>query len=1827
MKKFVNKTTSQHEKAVKVGNNVPADAAVLSWYTSESISPKNNIINVNVSETILENKIKESYDAEIMYADELGILRRIDGSSALSTDDITISNLFLHRPTVSETLALNSINANDFGHYIYISRYFTAAPAVFNFTSYNSLPDQNQIYNLGIKVLDELGKDYIDPNTNRKKYKILLEPYKTTQNANFEEIPYRVIVILDSSQPINLKLMYNKVESDSTGVFSNQQLRYTESINAVKFFNQTPEESFVIDPNYYGSRTFSIKKIDQQYNNINVTNRPITNGYQALVPSKAIKDYRNYEVFNWRIIGKIKRNITLQDVNYQIDSNPDSPIRIRTVKAGILYSGTSNVNINPYVLYRLENSPFNLTKLIFENPLSTLTDKSLANYWKVNIDSVTSAQLNQFDILLWSPDSTITATQASIVNNFVSNNFGTLILDLSLCPNASNINSGGQLNMTSEVTANVVDMIDDSICIDATKNGGWTINDTIFEKNYYSIIGSSKINGNNAKSYKFFSSAADSNSFVKVGQSTSNLKSIGVLLSYPRQNDNLTKGNIIASTFNLMPYCNSIYDIASPDKVLNVNNGSSHFGSINSSTTLFSSVVEGPFKLLFNMISYGMYCKALSMRQVSIASSLINFITDWSSSWVMYSSALEDQEKSDFDLVSISSTNSVYARNLTKNSLSTSTSIFDYFKSQLAIKMPQFQMSILQELSVNDVDFYVEVTNPDVKVKDSTKVEDPNAPAVDIPSSYTLYKVNKSTSLNSATAPLFAYTEKYSRSLSRILGLGPHILMERPVNSSSTRSLSNLLSPSLGFNSYPFRLKSIYTMYEGTDVPYSFNFNFGGKANYTINATYKGKKEVQRPAGPKPATVSVENVKSGIDDYSLNRSTNVADASNIFPYTGDIDLHGDSRIWVQGSPNHEYVKYIQYTLAAAGKYKGAIDGNYGPVTAAAVLSFQTSNNQRFKDSKVDSETKWFLALVWLVIKAFQGQNVLNDWKNFASPEIRKYIEKVENMSLAPDVNSGKPYRKITFTGTDGPKFGADVLFMQVPSSVINVTGITIIPDQQDPRWRNFKVTAVGWNPSFSTNVFNYANGGKIEALNLNGLSGNINIPINNLEAAACRYIFISIEGLSLSNPPFGRGEGFGISGIKINGTVDGGTETGFEDENTSISLNVEVVFTSSVTDLSPSSPKTLSIQNVTELSRLSHYISSVSFDGYSIQIPANTVQIGTGSYEDSTIKVDAFSNPSGQVQLSNLSISNVRTSSGASLSTDAVSYSQSGNTIVFDTSATYYGTSLIRTQPIDLSNGFRLKTLSGNILPSGKNTINYGDGVLLLCNDSGQPVGLPTYSQIRLAIDSSTYNNVATQERDLRYGYFSVYNELSNEGLRYGFYDVSERKFLGNYINYIDLYTKSGEAFARNSANIFIAICALDADGQAGDDEFFGLNNTNTFLPSRIPIKYLVPVYSVKYKSNTSINVGNISDNISKFDAWELPVSNGSFDKEIYIDPNIQWHDWKWNYSGQRLLAQYSTLDTPNISWSEIYGYGYYDVIDEIPILIDTRTIQIRRAPILSWNHPTDNLNSIVGIIKPEIKIYTREFTTDSWEEVQYSQIKDIDCNTGVVTFRSSLVPSSRSLIKVSYTTQNNNLLVREVNGQPVPLNPLLNNTEINFNKPLYIYLLPNNVYRYTNYNESLLNGQPTRISGYEKIGNYQYNSCINFTYDSSIFDNTSINYDPFALAISVIYVTNKPNTGDTTFTDLRVRGGGLRWGFENSNLLDAINDTSLGEEYDLLSYWDVYPPQGNAYSKGGYVIVKIPENVKNNFVDAKEIYNIIRNNLTAGVVFDLQDLEGNSWS
>ena len=590
--------------------------------------------------------------------------------------------------------------------------------------------------------------------------------------------------------------------------------------------------------------------------------------------------------------------------------------------------------------------------------------------------------------------------------------------------------------------------------------------------------------------------------------------------------------------------------------------------------------------------------------------------------------------------------------------------------------------------------------------------------------------------------------------------------------------------------------------------------------------------------------------------------------------------------------SHEYTKYIQYTLAASGFYTKAIDGAYGPATTSAVKTFQTANNERYIDGKVDSETKWYLAKFWLNMKLATPE-LFEGWKNFASEDIRKYIIAVENMGTTSSINSNRSYKKITFSGTVGPSVALDYIFFEIPDDILKINNIIITADS-DPKWRQFKVITIYWSSTYQTDLLKF---GGAELLDLSAQSGTVTIPMNGRSISDAKYMCIALIGSKI--PGFGQAEGFSIARIDVDGMIQPGAyiDSGSELVYSPIPITVSVSISGEVQDVSPSRSRTVPLNNldniksITSLRNGSHYISKIEYpsetEGVNTSIAftsSDAKTLNTTSYENNEIRINSFSNidTNRAIVLSDLTLSNV-TSGGQSITGETpVSINNTNNILTIETSATYYGDSIVTTSSVDLSVNY-MRTVSGIVLSSkDKNTINYGDGILLFCNQEGRPIGIPTLGQIRSAInDIPSQNRIELEERDLQYGTFSISNEFPDDGIRYGFYDVEQKEFLGNYLNYVDFYSRSESSFDRNVENIFIGICALDADGRPGDSEFFGINNSNTFIPSRVPLKYIVPIYSVRYNSSSAIKVNPISPNLSKFDAWELPVTSGTFSKDI----------------------------------------------------------------------------------------------------------------------------------------------------------------------------------------------------------------------------------------------------------------------------------------------------------------------------------------------------------
>lgn len=517
MKQFKNLTKNNKEKSIKSGSIVPEEAANLAFYSNEKINPKNNLSVVDLSSTISENKASFIGGVKAFYANELGILEDENGNTTFPTQNITVSDTFIQKEYSTELINEYEININEFFHYYYVSRFFTAAPSGYSFESLDDHTGTSLMKLLNIKVVNKKNQEYLDINTEKLKYKILIEPYYTEQNFEEIDIPYRIIVGLDSSEPIDLKLIYDKVECNSDGIIVSQNIRYSESINARPYFENTPEESYVMD-NSFGKKVYSVKKYNKKYSDI-FTNQKTKSGYNVFVPKKALSDNRTYEVFNWRLIARTNRSVNLELADYGVDVEDSGEIKQKTINAAVIYDSsdtTSLQNINPYVFYRLQDSPFNFSKFTFQNPLSDSLEKNTANYWIVDLNSIQT--LKDFDVVTFCPTKDLSERSLSIVSNYVKYENGTLIVDGSSYPsNKPFVSSDLFINPLPEVSPAVILSYfynENNKILNEDKNGGWNIDSSIFENSDIGVYGLRK-----AQQRTLNQAIGSSKSFLGIGLS------------------------------------------------------------------------------------------------------------------------------------------------------------------------------------------------------------------------------------------------------------------------------------------------------------------------------------------------------------------------------------------------------------------------------------------------------------------------------------------------------------------------------------------------------------------------------------------------------------------------------------------------------------------------------------------------------------------------------------------------------------------------------------------------------------------------------------------------------------------------------------------------------------------------------------------------------------------------------------------------------------------------------------------------------------------------------------------------------------------------------------------------------------------------------------------------------------------------------------------------------------------------------------------------------------------------------------------------------------
>ena len=1170
-----------------------------------------------------------------------------------------------------------------------------------------------------------------------------------------------------------------------------------------------------------------------------------------------------------------------------------------------------------------------------------------------------------------------------------------------------------------------------------------------------------------------------------------------------------------------------------------------------------------------------------------------------------------------------------------------SPSIKNYYISEIKKIISGYQDRFFDQ-NQDNITFYIEYTNPNIKWTNTTESTSPVSEdeKKEIGSSYNLIKINNKLSV------AFAYTNKKAAEFELPSGFGSYVIKNKPVK--ADMNVSNV-SQTSSLKNYDFNFNLSHSATYGSDAPsefkasvetsstaqftqvHTYNVDKGAYKKVVTQEAYKGFKPGEDRSKFPDTSVSLYEEDGTVRTSETNTILDIPNELNAYSYTYDIDK-GNTYKSYSFNDSGPYVRYIQLTLTVYG-IKTTIDGKFGPKTAASVKQFQ-KDKKIIVDAIVDSQTKESLAFVWSGMNEDVKKNYIKKINNgdYTDKTFDNYINGASNaLTVKNAIDQDKAIRLINFTSSsNGAERMVFYIGFKMPGSAdSNAKLIKSVCIETG----NFSPLAKAYNGISLINYRignGYRQGKKFDKETKKHKVDKINLKLDSSDYVG-KWITIKIEGDNLGGS-FGNAEGIAIRSIYVNykeNDIDNSSpevshqkwvakivpETRVKYVTAAVSY--DVAFEKNSSHITIAEPKSITVDYPTmknpgvKIKSIELYkVAGNQFTDEVLTYSNLNLDLDGSLYQPDLSRAEKVKlTPTKYNGLSTATLKSVNELDlGHTSSLDNVVIAKSVNTITASTNVLKYTKSSYKN--IVNVTGYNLKTQSGSMF-KGKNSVNYYDGLMLLCDENGMPKGIDL-------VGVYSISSTMPVNKDVYYSNITLTNTYGDQsGFEYGFYDIEKKQFIGKQITYLK-YIQSGPQ------NIYIGVFAYDYDGDlASKKEFISSTNDSVYNPVQVPSKAAYPVYHVKSNAKNKIQLMNINPNLDKTEPWPIAISSGSFLRDIYVDlPQIGTaylpsQDWMHNYFNQTLTAKYDTSNMNQTLWSEIFGRGYYDVWDEKPIYDSPYSIYLRKLPLHVMKSESVDIDQKGSPIKPVLNILTRENTSSSWVAVDYStQIKSFNSETGLIEFFNPIISSNEDLTLVSYTIKNSAVEVKQAYGNPIPINPFLNRDSVKINQPLYIYLQPKEIYK----NYSFDTGQ-FKITQQKKVlvEEYTPRPIVNFTYNNNIFNKYDpTEYDPFALLVGIVYVINVFDDDNFTYSDLRVKGGGVSANIDTNDIIKEIPDT--------VSYWDVYPPLGAAYPKGGYVMVKIPGSVKRNFNNIEQVYDIVKNNLTAGIVFDLLDMDGNDW-
>lgn len=1618
-----------------------------------------------------------------------------------------------------------------------------------------------------ITVVDAAGRLFLTEE-GKPRYKVRIS--STTGLPAVEQgsqAAYRIYVYVDTNSVDELYLVYNKVEVGNNGIFKNQRVAYKELLNLKPIFEYLPEESEVVDRASYNRKVYSTKPVTL-INQVLDRPWPAVDGYRVYVPKKAKVDPRIFQLFHWRV-----------ECDFISNASVDTTRFSRTVKCGVVVTKDNPQSKATFAFLNLEKSKFNptggsATGLQFENPLFQGAHNNQAkqrdDYWKVSFDSVTKEDLDKFDILIWAPTSPgvnfASPNYLPLIEYFTRTAGGTIFFDTSSFTMATglNVTTSAGIHPASSTVINGATGTPVSTTTVTVDSTNVLMNANA-EMGTWNILDG--VNNDEIQSLSYIKqlfSPGYSQWIKSYGSEwTPIVFADGQPVTIQRATNAGDKhGNLIFSTFGHLYTCSAVFKTLPADTISD-NSGTSAYVGGTYLEDINSPVVEGAMKFLFNVVALAVKGRALSDTNQTAWSSSWTHYTPWKSSWVI-NAANNTLSRDEIARYDFEFKN--------REDGTTENPVWKrYLSGRTCAELIEEALiadPVLRDRQRSSTRVYrVVATNKDV-------VKTTPIPA------------------DGRTRPT-AWTLAYSPRFEIPIELGPNVVRaEERVGEYQPEKYEYVTYPS---KSYAGIVQATYADTSETLDRKHINWKATGTCDGVVEELVGEYQEGYFESSPSTQNVTLSWWANPQRWSGADYIENDQDGGGVPYYRSYIR---NTAPWRFG-----YLQPVGIASWQDHNYKGGAAGNahlnWPYVGFTQLYATYHNNNSEvnmfIREAMNEFHRRGYFTSSKGELPINQSFNadldrVITDFQTRMQARFIDGIVDAETWSLigyqilrtaADELLTGRPAARGYGRGGHWRFFDYPYAFLPLHHVSNRDLATTFAKRSWFAEGSKTKAPAAIWDYLQISFDGAYAIHGITITPYVEGAADSIIVSSIKVSGAFPMYSYLGgdAEVQKLIRVP--RDQEYYIPF----GPYTGDTLTVGIGQDRRAGGDWGVALMMGVRDIVahaevPSTKRTWIEPRDTRHMEPRTYTIAIECSG----------SLDVTSFEDKTQQAEPHLLSSEHRTF--LSLSNYKwTGLTWDIESGVIATMSESGLITFRSRSVARDVSGQRSvsgphfprDPLYPSQSYRSMTIDGKLNPLVEiGQVSQSEGVKLLCDVNGKPWGFPDHMPIA----------VGANEAQRHFTMLTLIPEGNDKTVHVSFYDKLRGQFIQNAegkpeMSYI-------EWMSRNPENVYVAVHSTYNEPASGQTPI------DSDAP-KLPYRWAMPVYGVYRHAGSRITLEPLPPKLGLTDVWPIAVRDGRFTKMVTIRARSDGYltTYLKDYQGTTVRAFYSIPDGGG--WSTLYGPPMADIVGEEPIILDDDVIQVRQSPIHLVSEPTI-VSSFADPVRPAFTYYKRPDVNSPWVAQPWSEIRDYNSKTGEIFLTTPIQTEDPSLLKVDYTTKRRHYYFKRSGNQILNLNPYPGYSRDLMGKAIYVYLLP----------------QYVKDTNNAIIASSYTSEPLRFTTTPEVFDPLRPEYDPLAVLLGVIYISTSLDITELMMMDTRIRGGGIREELNASEVIRLIQESS--------TYWDIHHAAGSSYQRAGFIVVRLPAALKNDFTES-EIVDVVERNITSGVKFRLEDFSGKDWS